>query len=200
MKPMLTSLAKKLFLSTLEGIQAGSLELVTPGQTRIFGNAAGGLRATLVVERDRFFTRALMGGETAIGEAYMDGDWSTPDLVSLMRLAVRNTAHLEDGNTFISSFSRFADRIRQTLRKNTIAGSSRNIHAHYDLSNDLFQLFLDRNMLYSCAWYETPEDSLETASNVPKFNNNLLRIFILKRLRKSAESPRSHQPTLPAEL
>jgi cyclopropane-fatty-acyl-phospholipid synthase len=163
MKPMLTSLATKLFLSTLEGIQAGSLELVTPGQTRIFGNAAGGLRATLVVERDRFFTRALMGGETAIGEAYMDGDWSTPDLVSLMRLAVRNTAHLEAANTFISSISRFADRIRQTLRKNTIAGSSRNIHAHYDLSNDLFQLFLDRNMLYSCAWYETPEDSLETA-------------------------------------
>jgi cyclopropane-fatty-acyl-phospholipid synthase len=163
MKPMLTSLAKKIFLSTLEGIQVGSLELVLPGQTLLFGNSAAELRATLVVERDRFFTRAVMGGETAIGEAYMDGDWSTPDLVLLMRLAVRNTAKLEAGNTFFSSISRLADYIRQRLRKNTVAGSSRNIHAHYDLSNDLFRLFLDQNMVYSCAWYETPKDSLETA-------------------------------------
>jgi cyclopropane-fatty-acyl-phospholipid synthase len=163
MNQMLTLFAKKIFLASLEGIQAGSLELVTPGQTQVFGDPSAELRATLVVERDRFFTRALLGGETAIGEAYMDGDWSTPDLVSLMRLAVRNTAQLEAGNTFFSSISRLADRIRQRLRKNTVAGSSRNIHAHYDLSNDLFRLFLDRNMLYSCAWYETPEDSLETA-------------------------------------
>jgi len=163
MKPIITSLAKKMFLSTLEGIQAGTLELVTHGQTQVFGNPSADLRATLAIENDRFFTRALMGGETAIGEAYMDGDWSTPDLVSLMRLAVRNTAQMEAGNTFISSISRLADRIRQRLRKNTVAGSRRNIHAHYDLSNDLFRLFLDRNMLYSCAWYETPKDTLETA-------------------------------------
>jgi cyclopropane-fatty-acyl-phospholipid synthase len=163
MKPIIASLAKKMFLSTLEGIQAGSLELVTPGQTLVFGDPSAELRATLVVESDRFFSRALTGGETAIGEAYMDGDWSTPDLVSLMRLAVRNTAQMEAGNTFISSISRIADRIRQRLRKNTVAGSSRNIQEHYDLSNDLFRLFLDHNMLYSCAWYETPKDSLETA-------------------------------------
>jgi cyclopropane-fatty-acyl-phospholipid synthase len=163
MKPMLTSLAKKIFLSTLEGIKEGSIELVTSGQTQVFGDPSAELCATLFVERDCFFTRALMGGETAIGEAYMDGDWSTPDLVSLMRLAVRNTAQLEAGNTAFSSISRLADRIRQSFRKNTVAGSSRNIHAHYDLSNDLFRLFLDRNMLYSCAWYETPKDSLETA-------------------------------------
>jgi cyclopropane-fatty-acyl-phospholipid synthase len=163
MKPILTSLAQKIFLSTLEGIQAGSLELVTPGQTQVFGNPTSELCATLVVERDRFFTRALLGGETAIGEAYMDGEWSTPDLVSLMRLAVRNSSRLEAGNTVFSTISLLADRIRQRLRKNTMRGSRRNIHAHYDLSNDLFRLFLDRNMLYSCAWYETAKDSLETA-------------------------------------
>jgi cyclopropane-fatty-acyl-phospholipid synthase len=115
------------------------------------------------VHRERFFSRALLGGDTAIGEAYMDADWSTPDLVSLMRLAVRNLAQLEKSNSFFSSLSRFADRLRHLLRTNTVEGSRRNIHAHYDLSNEFFKLFLDQRMVYSCAWYETAGDSLETA-------------------------------------
>jgi cyclopropane-fatty-acyl-phospholipid synthase len=163
MKPWLTSGAKRLFLSTLEGLHGGSLELVFPDRTDQFGDASAQLRARLIVHRERFFMRALTGGETGIGEAYMDGDWSSPDLVSLMRLAVRNLPRLEEKNTFFSALSRFADGMRQRLRKNTIAGSRRNIHAHYDLSNEFFRLFLDRNLVYSCAWYEAPEDSLETA-------------------------------------
>ena len=163
MKKILTSAAKRLFLSTLERMQGGSLELVLQDRTQIFGDVSADLKATMVVDRDRFFTRSLLGGETGIGEAYMDGDWSSPDLVALMRLAVRNTSQLEASNAIFSTVSRFADRTGQRLRKNTVAGSSRNIRAHYDLSNDFFRLFLDRGMVYSCAWYETPTDSLETA-------------------------------------
>jgi cyclopropane-fatty-acyl-phospholipid synthase len=163
MKEMLTSAAKRIFLSTLEGLHSGSLELVLPDRTQRFGDASAELRARLVVNRERFFPRAVIGGDTGIGEAYMDGDWSSPDLVSLMRLAVRNLAKLEEKNGFFSALSRFADRVRQRLRKNTVEGSRRNIHAHYDLSNEFFRLFLDRNLVYSCAWYERPEDSLETA-------------------------------------
>jgi cyclopropane-fatty-acyl-phospholipid synthase len=163
MKEMLSSAAKRLFLSTLEGLNSGSLELVLPDRTQRFGDASAELRARLVVDRERFFTRALTGGDTGIGEAYVDGDWSSPDLVSLMRLAVRNLAKLEEKNAFFSSLSRFADRVRQRLRKNTVEGSRRNIQAHYDLSNEFFRLFLDQNLVYSCAWYERPEDSLETA-------------------------------------
>jgi len=163
MKEMLTSAAKRLFLSTFEGLHSGSLELVLPDRTQRFGDASAELRARLVVNRERFFPRAVIGGDTGIGEAYMDGDWSSPDLVSLMRLAVRNLAKLEEKNGFFSALSRFADRVRQRLRKNTVEGSRRNIHAHYDLSNEFFRLFLDRNLVYSCAWYERPEDSLETA-------------------------------------
>ena len=163
MKEILGSAAKKLFLSTLEGLGGGCLELILPDQTLTFGDVQSELSAQLLVHRGRFFSRALLGGDTAIGEAYMDGDWSTPDLVSLMRLAVRNLAQLEKSNTFFSSLSRLADHLRQILRKNTVAGSRRNIHAHYDLSNEFFQLFLDRRMVYSCAWYETIADSLETA-------------------------------------
>jgi cyclopropane-fatty-acyl-phospholipid synthase len=163
MKEIFGWTAKKLFLSMLEGLQGGSLELVLPDQTLTFGDVRSELSAQLFVHRERFFTRALLGGDTAIGEAYMDGDWSTPDLVSITRLAVRNLAQLERSNTLFSSFGRFVDRLRHRLKANTLEGSRRNIHAHYDLSNEFFQLFLDQSMVYSCAWYETPVDSLETA-------------------------------------
>ncbi len=163
MKGILGSVAQKQFVSMLEGLQGGSLELVLRDRTLNFGDTRSELRSRLVVHRERFFVRALVGGDTAIGEAYMDGDWSTPDLVSLMRLAVHNLSQLEESNSFLSSLSRFANRFRQWTRKNTLKGSRRNIHAHYDLSNEFFQLFLDQSMVYSCAWYETAADSLETA-------------------------------------
>ena len=163
MKEIFGSPAKRLFLSMLERLQGGALELVLPDRTFSFGDVRSELSAQLVVHRERFFARALLGGDTAIGEAYMDGDWSTPDLVTLMQLAVRNLAQLEKSSTFFSSFSHFADRLRHRLRANTVEGSRRNIHAHYDLSNEFFRLFLDESMVYSCAWYETAEDSLETA-------------------------------------
>ena len=163
MKEIFGSTAKRLFLSMLERLQGGALELVLPDRTFSFGDVRSELSAQLVVHRERFFARALLGGDTAIGEAYMDGDWSTPDLVTLMLLAVRNLAQLEKSSTFFSSFSHFADRLRHRLRANTVEGSRRNIHAHYDLSNEFFRLFLDESMVYSCAWYETAEDSLETA-------------------------------------
>jgi cyclopropane-fatty-acyl-phospholipid synthase len=163
MRDIFGSTAKKLFLSMLEGLQGGSLELVLPDRTLTFGDVRSELSAQLLVHRERFFARAMLGGDTAIGEAYMDGDWSTPDLVSVMRLAVRNLAQLDKSNTLFSSLCRFADRLRHRLRVNTIEGSRRNIHAHYDLSNEFFRLFLDPSMVYSCAWYETSGDSLETA-------------------------------------
>ena len=163
MREIFGSTARKLFLSMLEGLQGGSLEVLLPGRTLTFGDVRSELRAQLRVHRERFFSRALLGGDTAIGEAYMDADWSTPDLVSLMRLAVRNLAQLEKSNSFFSSLSRFADRLRHLLRTNTVEGSRRNIHAHYDLSNEFFKLFLDQRMVYSCAWYETAGDLLETA-------------------------------------
>jgi cyclopropane-fatty-acyl-phospholipid synthase len=76
---------------------------------------------------------------------------------------VRNLACLERSNGALSLVSRIADTVRHRLKANTISGSRSNIRAHYDLSNDFFRLFLDRSMMYSCAWYETGADSLETA-------------------------------------
>jgi cyclopropane-fatty-acyl-phospholipid synthase len=158
-----TSFAKQAFLRSLESLRGGSLELVAGGRVWRFGEPDHALRATLVVHHDRFFQRALLGGNVALGETWMDGDWSSPDLVALVRLAVRNLARLDGEHRLLSAVSRSLDAIRHRMRANSLAGSRRNIAAHYDLSNEFFRLFLDRSMLYSCAYYESKEDSLESA-------------------------------------
>jgi cyclopropane-fatty-acyl-phospholipid synthase len=163
MNTLLTSFAKSVFLRCLERLRGGSLELISDGRTWQFGESGHPLRAVVVVHNDRFFARALLGGDVALGEAWMDGDWSSPDLVAVVRLAVRNLAPLERQNRLLSAGSRGFDTLRHRLRGNSTAGSRRNIQAHYDLSNDFFRLFLDRSLMYSCACFEREEDSLEAA-------------------------------------
>jgi len=155
--------AQAAFLKTMGAIAAGRLELVCDGQRHIFGDPASALRATVLIHHPRFFQRALLQGDIGIGESYMDGDWTSPDVTAVIRLAVRNLAALESGNSWFSALSRAADVFRHHRRANTVKGSRRNIQEHYDLNNNFFQLFLDRRMVYSCAWYERPDDSLETA-------------------------------------
>ena len=163
MSTLLTSFAKNLFFKSLQSLRGGSLALVSDGRTREFGEPGGPLEATIVVHNDRFFQRAIFGGDIGMGESWMAGDWSSPDLTSVIRLAVRNLARIEQENRVLSAFSRLFDIVRHRLRGNSIAGSRRNIGAHYDLSNDFFQLFLDPSLMYSCAYFGTQADSLEAA-------------------------------------
>ncbi len=159
-------IAEKLFLKTLENLRYGRLELIAPSGRLIFGDEASDITSTLVVENPRFFSRAVFGGDDGAGDSYVDDDWWSPDLVSLVRIAVRNLATLQSGSRWsgiLSAASRVAFRIRHLLRPNTISGSRRNIAAHYDLSNDFFRLFLDREMLYSSAIFAIEMDSLEDA-------------------------------------
>jgi len=158
-----TNIAKKIFLKTLAGLQVGYLEVVCPEYTYCFGQSHDPLRAVIAVHDEQFFPRALLAGDVGIGEAYMDGDWSTPDLVAVVRLAVRNLDRLDGSNRLLTSFRRLADLLEHRRRRNTLAGSRRNIACHYDLGNDFYGLFLDRSLTYSCAYYETADDTLEQA-------------------------------------
>jgi cyclopropane-fatty-acyl-phospholipid synthase len=157
------NLAKKLVLRTLSNIREGFLRVRLGDEIHDLGDPAADLRAEIHVHDERFFSRALLGGDVAMGEAYMDGDWTTDDLVAVVRIAARNLARIEGDNSFLSSVSRLIDTVRHRLRPNTIDGSRRNIHEHYDLSNEFFRLFLDESMMYSAAWYESADDSLEVA-------------------------------------
>ena len=163
MNPWLTSQAKRLFFRSLRDLRCGFLEIVCPEETYSFGNPAASLRAMAVIHDQRFFVRALSGADIGIGESYMAGDWTSPDLVSLVRLCVRNLRLLDEGNKFFSGVRAVFARLRHRLRANTINGSRKNISAHYDLGNDFYELMLDESMLYSCAQFQNAGDSLETA-------------------------------------
>jgi cyclopropane-fatty-acyl-phospholipid synthase len=155
--------ARRIFFESLRDLRGGFLEIVCPDETFTFGEAKAELRAMAVVHDERFFLRALTGADIGMGESYMDGDWTTPDLVSLVRLAVRNLRTLDAEHRVLSSIRAFASRVRHRLRANTISGSKKNIRAHYDLGNDFYELFLDSQMLYSSAYFRDRHDSLETA-------------------------------------
>ena len=157
------NIAKTFFLKSLARIKEGSLEVICGGESWQFGDSSSSLRASIFIQDERFFRRAVLGGDVAIGEAWMDGEWTSPDLVSVVRLAVRNLPAVENQNRLLNALARGFDRLRHLSRDNSIGGSRKNISAHYDLSNDLFRLFLDPSMTYSCALYETDADSLETA-------------------------------------
>jgi cyclopropane-fatty-acyl-phospholipid synthase len=163
LRQWLTRSAKKLFLKSLEGLPEGFARVTCRDRQYTFGDASAALSATMEVHDERFFLRALLGGDTGVGESYMDGDWSSPDPVGVVRLAIRNAEILERGNRAFSTARRWLDIARQRLRSNTLPGSRRNIHAHYDLGNDFFRLFLDPQLVYSCGCYRHVDDSLENA-------------------------------------
>jgi cyclopropane-fatty-acyl-phospholipid synthase len=158
-----TAFAKKLFLKTLEQFSDGYLELVCPGETYQFGQPGNLLHVVVAVHDKRLFRRAVFDGDIGVGEGYMEGEWSTPDLVALTRLGIRNLDQLEAGHRLLGLFSRTADFLSHRRNRNTEAGSKKNIAYHYDLGNDFYRLFLDKSMAYSCGYYQSPEDSLEEA-------------------------------------
>ena len=149
-------------LHALRGLQHGSLSITWPaGAEQIDG--APGPSATLHVHDMRFFTRALLGGEIGLGESYMDGEWSTPDLMRLIELMLANRQVLSALPAFLGWPAQVRDTVAHLLRRNSRSGSRRNIREHYDLSNEFFALFLDRSLMYSCAVFASPAHSLEEA-------------------------------------
>lgn len=163
MSALLQRTARQLFFHSLSKLQDGYLEIVCPDETYNFGNPVSSLRAMAVVHDERFFLRAITGADVGIGESFMDGDWTSPDLVSLVRLAVRNMRLLDSAHPVANSARGLLSRLRHRLHTNSLRGSKGNIRRHYDLGNDFYSLFLDQRLVYSCGLFLNATDSLETA-------------------------------------
>lgn len=166
---MFERLAKTLIESRLPGLD-GRLTVVGPaGDSTEYGRAPADrdagepIRATLCVHDDRVYRRVLFGSDIGLGEAYMDGDWTSPDVVALTRLLIRNAARLERDKGLSQFVHRYVGLAARRLRDNTVTGSRRHIREHYDLSNEFFKLFLDDSLMYSSAYYETGFETLEQA-------------------------------------
>lgn len=161
--------ARRTFFAAAAHISQGSLDIVCPDRTWQFGTPGTGPAAMLVIHDERVFLRALTGGDLALGEAFVDGDFSSPDLVTLLRLVVRNMAVFHAFNGPWSWLSRQATSLAHWRRGNTRDGSRKNIAAHYDLGNEFFRVFLDEELAYSSAWFDSVSDSLEQAQ-INKFD------------------------------
>ena len=147
----------------LDRLQFGSIVIETPGGHRVEHHASHpGPAGVLVLRRWRALRRMVMGGDLGFAEAYMDGDWTTPDLTALVELAARNGAAIDE--SIVPSWPiRLLNMLVHRWRDNTKLGSRRNIMAHYDLGNAFYGLWLDPGMTYSSALYTAENQSLEDA-------------------------------------
>jgi len=156
-------LARDLLLRSLQGLTVGCLELETPEGMLLLGDPGSDPRARVCIHDPRAYELGAFRGELGLGEAYALGYWSSPDPVAVVRLAVRNLAALEQRQGWLARAAMAFARLRHRGRANDLAGSRANIQAHYDLGNAFYRLFLDETMAYSCAYFETARDSLESA-------------------------------------
>ena len=144
-------------------IDFGQITVVLPSGDRIQRSGAStGPSAMLVLNRWRAIGRLISQGDLGFAEAYIDGDWTSPDLPALLELAAGNIALL-DRSTAGFWPARIFNRVRHLLRANSKAGSRRNIAFHYDLGNAFYERWLDRSMTYSSALYAHPDQTLEDA-------------------------------------
>lgn len=146
--------AGKILLSRLSRLRHGSLRLTTPdGAVHWFGTAGETPDAELHLYDWAACRKLLLAGDIGFAEAYRDGLLDSPDLVALLRLAQRNEAAL--GSAAGGSLpARAWYWLKHKLHRNSKTGSKRNIHAHYDLGNDFYQLWLDPSWTYSSAWFD----------------------------------------------
>ncbi|MGA2694340.1 MAG: cyclopropane-fatty-acyl-phospholipid synthase family protein, partial [Opitutaceae bacterium] len=163
-------------LGSLTRMGRGRLHLELPdGTAAEFGSGeaalplgVGGL-ARIRVRREGFFRKCVLSGDIGFAESYMDGDWSSPDLVAVIGWFVVNIdlAPTLSGSARARSLAlnlmRFANRLCHALRPATRTMARRNISEHYDLSNEFFSLFLDPSMMYSAARWSRPGLTLEEA-------------------------------------
>jgi cyclopropane-fatty-acyl-phospholipid synthase len=153
----------------------GRLEMVAPdGTVDTFGGLHPGPEARMVVRDHRFYRRCARTGDIGFGEAYQAGEWETDDLCAVIEWFCANTdsaptmAGSKNQPLRLQLFS-LANRVRHWMHRNTISGSKHNIHAHYDLGNRFYELWLDPTMTYSAALFEAPDQQLE-AAQVAKYD------------------------------
>lgn len=164
--PVVSRVSRKLVCHQLSLLGHGTLVVREAGfEDRVFGDGNEDFPAAELVIHDHTTWRDLVtGGSVGAAEAYVAGDWSSPDLTALLRFFTRNIDTMNAFEDKFSWVSKPALKALHWLNRNTPEGSRKNISAHYDLGNDLFELFLDPTMMYSSAIYPRQDATLEEAA------------------------------------
>ena len=156
-------LLEAIFVRQLSNLQSGCIQFTGPsGRHQLLGDQQFDAVKLQVWDAD-FYAAVFAGGSVAFGEAYQAGQWSTNDLPALLTLIARNQQALGRIRKGFSWLQQRINRLYHQARKNTLQKSRENIQAHYDLSNDFYQCFLDASMTYSSALFTDKAQSLEAA-------------------------------------
>ena len=160
--------AARAVLKLLQRLKHGTLTVKLPdGSVQRFGNAQhnnSGPQASLHLVNWNVCRAALKSGDIGFAESYIAGDWTTPHLTDLLQVFIVNRKEVDD-MIYGTWLGRLVYRIKHLLNRNTKTNSQKNIHAHYDLGNAFYELWLDGTMNYSSALFETPETSMKDAQH-----------------------------------
>lgn len=155
------TLIKKKFYANFSNLEHGNIIFIDGDFTLQCGNSAEPA-ATVNVHDDRFYTTLAAGGAVGASEAYMQGMWTCDQLTLLVRVLLRNTSVLRGlGN---AAYKKPLYKLLHLMNRDSVDGSKKNISAHYDLGNKLFENFLDPTMTYSSGFFEKPDSTMHQAS------------------------------------
>lgn len=168
----------RVLLAIFEKLTIGSLTVTFPsGSQRIYGGQFDGQQAELKIRDWKACSVILRAGDIGVAEAYRDRLIEIPDIPALLLFAMANETAMKQ--TFDGSFWGKITYLAKhfVINRNTRKGSKKNIHAHYDIGNDFYKLWLDRSMTYSSAIFTHPDMSLEDAQTA-KYERILSRIDV----------------------
>ncbi len=162
-------LADQFIFYNLKKIKYGYLELTdSRGKEHFFGDSKSNLKAKLKINSKNFSLKLLRKGSSGLGESYINNEFETDDLSSLIELSAKNIKITYKFSGFLQFFS-MNNFLKQKIFSNTKKISQKNISLHYDLGNEFFATFLDKTLTYSCGIFNSPNETLETAQ-INKYN------------------------------
>lgn len=162
---LVDNLARNAVLNKLSKINKGHIQIIDNDQIHEFGSHdLYPLKAVITVRKPSFYSAIAFGGSVGAGESYFMEEWDCDNLTNLVRILLVNYQVIEDMDSSLSNLMAPINQLLHWLNRNSRRGSRRNISAHYDIGNDLFELMLDKSMMYSSAIYTDDKCSLEQAS------------------------------------
>ena len=166
---ILNNLADQFVFYNLKNIHYGYLQVVdSKNKEYFFGNNKSNLKAKLKINSPNFTLNLLKKGSSGLGESYINNEFETEDLSSLIELSARNINITYKFSGFFQFFS-LNNFLNNKIFSNTKKRSQKNISRHYDLGNEFFSAFLDKTLTYSCGIFNSPNETLEKAQ-INKYN------------------------------